>query len=47
MFEAHINVATVVQEDHVDAYPNVGRAHRGFIHQHPNWEFDLVVVSNQ
>ncbi|WP_445285934.1 hypothetical protein [Yoonia sp. 2307UL14-13] len=28
-----------------DAYASVGRAHAGFIEQHPDWPLELVLVS--
>ncbi|WP_299741169.1 transporter substrate-binding domain-containing protein [uncultured Roseobacter sp.] len=47
IFENYTEAATAVREGRVDAYASVGRAHSGFIEQHPDWALELVVVPNE
>jgi polar amino acid transport system substrate-binding protein len=44
IFETYTEAARAVQDGRVDAYASVGRAHTGFMEQHPDWKAGLVAI---
>ncbi|GAA2825948.1 amino acid ABC transporter substrate-binding protein (PAAT family) [Aminobacter aminovorans] len=47
IFESYAQAAEAVINGAVDAYASVGRAHTGFVEQHPQAELDLVIVPRE
>lgn len=44
IFETYTEAAQAVHKGTADAYASVGRAHGGFIEQHPEWDLELILV---
>ena len=47
VFGTYLEAATAVREGRVDAYASVGRAHGGFIDQHPSWALELILIPHE
>ena len=44
IFETYEAAAKAVLDGSVDAYASVGRAHEGFVRQHPDWPVEVVLA---